>query len=227
MNKKEEEIVNETNEHETEQRIKDSEYFHGLIVKNIIVLFIAFFCYMCSYIYNLTESFRNIYMESLFKAFFLIIFEIMFFLYRKNYSKSFGVLGIANSLLVILLTFLFGKHEIIYVILSMMLLYFSIRYILMLRKEEPSDDKENTMDKGFFISFIPLIIALIVFIVFVFFKKKLLFSILIGVMFSSSFNLAGIIICYRYMNKNKLILRIIDMVFLAIYLAFGILSFVI
>ena len=225
--KKEKEGALEVSENETEQKVKDSLYYHGIIFKLIIAFIVVFICYMCSCIYHLTESFRNVYMESLFKSFFLIIFEIMFLLYKNNYSKSFGVLGIVNSLLVILLTFLFGNYEIIYAILALFMMFFSIRYIIVLRREEPAEDRENTTDKSFFISYIPLIVALIVFIVFVFLKKKLLFSILIGLMFISSFNIAGILVCYKYMHKNKLILRIIDMVFLAIYIVFGILSFVI
>lgn len=224
--KKTEEVSTETTENNVEEVVRDSSYYHGIIVKIVIVLMVSFFCYMCSCIYHLTESFRNIYMESLFKAFFLILFEIMFLLYKNNYSKSFGILGIINSLLVIILTFLFGQYEIIYVILSLVLLVSSIKYVHVIKKEEPSEEGENVADKGFFISLIPLIVALVVFSVFVFFKKKLLFSILIGLMFISAFNVAGIVICYKYMNKNKLILRIIDIVFLAIYLVFGILSFV-
>ncbi len=215
--------TDEVETQEVEKKIKNSAYYHNIIGKLLIVLLVTFICFFSYYVYILNDKFTNNYLESLFKAFFLIVVEVIMLLYKNNNSKSFGVLCIINSILIIVLTFLFGKYEILYALLAFILVRSYIIFLSKFKQEEHSE--EDVRDGRIFISLIPVFISLLVFLAFAFFKAKVLFSIIIGLIFISSFSTASTVIYFRYFKKKKVLFMINIIFFSLVYIAFGVFNF--
>lgn len=215
--------VEEQNQNEKHKEVKDINYYHNILNKDLIISMIIFGCFFCFYVYTLGEKVTNIHIEALFKAFFLIFFNLILFLNKHITSKSFGILCLIDSIIILVIAFAFGPIEVLYPFVAIPILIHSILFLRAFKKEEITE--ELISDKKVFVSLIPVIILLIVFLLFVFLKKKALYSILIGLLFMGSFNAAGDIICAKYIKKNKALLTIISIVFSILYIAYGVLVY--
>ncbi len=214
--------IKENSQNEDTKKVKDTNYYHNILNKELIIALIIFGCYFCFYVYNLGEKVTNNYIESLFKAFFLIIINIVVLLYKHITSKSFGILCIIDSIIILVLTFALSRVEVFYPFIAIPILIHSALYIHTFKKEAP---EEIISDNKVFVSLVPIIILLVVFILIVILKKKVIYNTLIGLLFIGSFNVAGNIICTKYIKNNKVLLTIISIVFSILYIAYGLLVY--